>query len=101
MVGDLQGLLDGPEALDRDYRFDIVLQASGLPVEARALADIEISNLHVPFRGRIFARDETGESRFTDPSFLAAQTYNYPSHGSDITKARKNARAISCFNEMP
>lgn len=84
--------LDGNEALHGNHGLDIMLQAPGLPVEARTLADVEIRNLYVPFSIVIFARDETGEGRFTGAAFLAADS-NDCAHAigySESTKERKN-----------
>ena len=101
VAGDFQSLLDSAEALDGDDRLDVMLQASGLPVETCALADVEVGNLHIPFSGGVFARDEAGEGGFTDPAFLRNQRDDNCCHPPGITKARKNARKNSWFNEMP
>jgi hypothetical protein len=53
----LRGVLDRAEALDGNDRLYLMLEAAGLPVEACALADIEIGNFSLPFCVCVFARN--------------------------------------------
>ena len=65
----LQGPLDGAEALDSNDRLEAVLQAAALPVEAGALAEIEVGNLHFPTCVGMLARNEAGERALTYSPF--------------------------------
>jgi hypothetical protein len=53
VLGNLEGLIDGAEALNGNDGRDVMLEPPGLPVEAGSLADVEVCNLDVPLRGRI------------------------------------------------
>jgi len=72
--GNFKRLVYGAEPLYRDDGLHILLKASRLPVEAGALADIEVGDLDVPFCRGVFTRDEAGKGALPDSTFLGTDS---------------------------
>ncbi len=70
MTAYLKRLLNGTKSLYGDCGLNTRLQAARLPVEACALRDVQISNLHRPTRQGIFARYQPRQRTFPDSPFL-------------------------------
>jgi hypothetical protein len=72
MLSNLKCLLDSAKAFDRDDRLNSLLQASGLPIKARALTDVEVCDLYIPPGICVFTGDEARERTLAHAPFLAA-----------------------------
>ena len=74
MRRDLQRQLHAAEPFDRNVRHDLMLEAPGLPVEAGALGDVQVGDLHRPAGGAVFPRDQPAQGAFADATLLRYET---------------------------
>jgi len=88
VVTDLQGLLHCTEAFHGDHRFQTTLKPPRLPVETCALGDVEVGDLNIPARRRVFTRYEAGEGTLTHAPFLG----DHPKKNRHDRRARYHER---------
>jgi hypothetical protein len=65
-----QRLFHGSEAFNGNARLHLLLEAPHMPIEARALGNIEVGDLYVPSGLGILARDEPRARGFPHPALL-------------------------------